>query len=105
MIKNIKLIFFSISVFFVIFISCNESSEKSGNNDQVVALWKQNCALCHGNDGKLGVNGAKDLRLSELSLEPRIEIITKGKGKMIGFGNSLSAEQIKELAKYTFTFK
>lgn len=67
-------------------------------------LWKQNCALCHGNDGKLGINGAKDLGKSELSMELRTEVIKKGRGKMTGFEHALSEKQIEALAKYTFTF-
>lgn len=78
---------------------------KSGIDQATLTLFKQNCALCHGTDGKLGVNGAKDLRLSELSLAPRIELIKKGKGLMIGFENTLTADQIEALAKYTLTFK
>ncbi len=89
---------------FVSFLSCGETGKKNGD-DATAALFKQNCAICHGKDGRLGVNGAKDLRLSELSLGPRVELIKKGKGKMIGFENTLTAEQIEALAKYTFTFK
>lgn len=89
---------------FVSFWSCGDSGKKDVNVE-TAALFKQNCAICHGKDGKLGVNGAKDLRLSELPLAPRIELIKKGKGKMIGFENTLSAKQIEALAKYTFTFK
>ena len=101
-----NILFTSLLLFgiFVSFLSCGESGKKD-NNDATAALFKQNCAVCHGNDGRLGVNGAKDLRLSELSLAPRIELIKKGKGKMIGFENTLNEEQIKALAKYTFTFK
>lgn len=103
---KLPLLVVCLTLFSTLYFSCNsgEKNSKSGN-DEVAKLWKQNCALCHGNDGRLGVNGAKDLRLSELSLGPRKEIITNGKGKMIGFENKLSKEQIEELAKYTFTFK
>lgn len=92
-------------VLLAINISCSGGSSKSLNNEEVTKLWKQNCALCHGNDGRLGVNGAKDLRLSELDIPARVNIITNGKGKMIGFKNSLSQEQIKSLAEFTLTFK
>ncbi len=90
----------------ILYFSCNSGGKNSpSEGEEVTKLWKQNCALCHGNDGRLGVNGAKDLRLSELSLGPRKDIITKGKGLMVGFENTLSADQIEALAKYTFTFK
>ena len=96
--------FFLLFASFLTFWSCSGGS-KSGGEAATISLFKQNCALCHGTDGRLGVNGAKDLRLSELSLAPRIALIKKGKGKMIGFENTLSEEQITALAKYTFTFK
>lgn len=91
--------------FTAIYISCSGGKGKSSDSDEAIGLWKQNCALCHGKDGRLGVNGAKDLRLSELDLDARIAIITNGKGKMIGFKNSLTQYEIKSLAEYTFSFK
>ena len=91
--------------FSAIYISCSGGKGKSGNMDEAMGLWKQNCALCHGNDGRLGINGAKDLRLSELELETRMEVISNGKGKMIGFKNSLTPDEIKSLAQFTFSFK
>ncbi len=91
--------------FSAIYISCSGGSGKSENSEQIAGLWKQNCSICHGNDGRLGVNGAKDLRLSELDLDSRMLVISNGRGKMIGFKNSLSVDQIKSLAQYTFTFK
>jgi len=104
--KKFQIFYFVLILFTFVYFSCN-NTKKSNKLDGIETekLWKQNCALCHGSDGKLGLNGAKDLRLSELSLVPRIEIIKKGKGKMIGFENSLSEDEIKALAKYTFTFK
>jgi len=106
MTRKFPLIIAFLALTSLFYFSCNNSSKSdNSSNDEVVALWKQNCALCHGMDGKLGINGAKDLRLSELSLGPRKSIIKNGKGKMIPFGNKLSEKEIEALAKYTFTFK
>ena len=89
----------------LLYFSCGNSDKKTVVKDVTASLWKQNCSICHGKNGKLGINGAKDLSLSELSLGPRIEIIAKGKGVMTPFENALTKQEIEDLAKYTFTFK
>jgi cytochrome c6 len=68
-------------------------------------LFKQNCELCHGADGKLGANGSKDLTVSELDLNERIAMVTKGKGVMMAFENILSLSEIKAVAEYSMTLK
>ncbi|MCB0687445.1 MAG: cytochrome c [Saprospiraceae bacterium] len=67
--------------------------------------FKTYCITCHGIDGKLGLNGAKDLSLSELTLDERITQVTKGKGLMTPFEGILTEDQIKQVAEFTFTFK
>jgi mono/diheme cytochrome c family protein len=69
------------------------------------ALWRQNCVLCHGINGKLQVNGAKDLSLSKLTKDERVVVITKGRNTMASYEHLLSKEQIKALAEYTMSFK
>ena len=66
-------------------------------------IYKQNCVLCHGKDGKLGANGSKDLTVSKMTLEERVVIIKNGKGAMVGLGTLLSEEEIKAVAKYSMT--
>lgn len=68
-------------------------------------IFKTHCQLCHGTDGKLGLNGAKDLTVSELSLDQRIELITNGKNTMVPYENILSPEEIKAVAQYTMNLK
>jgi cytochrome c6 len=68
-------------------------------------LFKQNCELCHGADGKLGANGSKDLTVSELDLNERIAMVTKGKGVMMAFENILSLSEIKAVSEYSMTLK
>ena len=63
--------------------------------------FKQFCVACHGIDGKLGINGAKDFAQSDLNLEERIEVITNGRGMMTPFKGALKPEQIKAVAEYT----
>jgi mono/diheme cytochrome c family protein len=59
------------------------------------------CIACHGADGKLGINGARDFAESDLKLEERIEVITNGRGMMMAFKGVLKPEQIKAAAEYT----
>ena len=65
------------------------------------AMFKQYCVTCHGADGKLGLNGAKDLTQSKLNLEARISLITNGKNMMTPYGEVLTPEDIHAVAKYT----
>ncbi len=52
------------------------------NSDDGQALYEANCKLCHGDNGKLGMAGAKDLSASTMSTAEMKEIILKGKGTM-----------------------
>ncbi|MGQ0828106.1 MAG: c-type cytochrome [Bacteroidota bacterium] len=68
-------------------------------------LYIANCARCHGDDGKLGLMDSKDLTLSVMDLQQKMEIIKNGKGVMTPFAGQLSDEQIKTVAEYTETLK
>ena len=65
------------------------------------SIFEKNCKLCHGIDGRLGLNGAKDLTISQVSLMERVKIITHGKNLMTPFGTLLSPEEIDSVAEYT----
>lgn len=84
-----------------------EEKEKSSIVDGINAgqLFKQSCAVCHGNDGKLGANGSKDLTQSILTIEEKVAMITNGKGLMTAFEGILTAEEIIAVAKYTEQLK
>jgi cytochrome c6 len=70
-----------------------------------MAVFRKYCVTCHGVDGKLGLNGARDLSQSVLSLEDRVTVITQGRKVMTPFGEVLSPEEIKAVAAYTLTLK
>ena len=70
-----------------------------------MTVFRQNCVLCHGADGKLGLNGAKDLTVSTKTPEERILMITNGKNLMTPFKGILNEAQIKAVAAYTLTLK
>lgn len=86
-------------------IACGEKKA----SPEVIALgkkvYKQNCMLCHGSNGKLGANGSKDLTQSKLTMTERVAIIKNGKGAMVGLGSILSEDKIKAVAEYTFELK
>lgn len=97
-----------VAVFLVaLLIGACSSSEPSGNEEftDVIKLYNTHCGICHGKNGRKGLAGAKILPESELTVEGRIEIITKGKGQMMPYKNLLSEEEIKAIAEYTMTFK
>lgn len=67
-------------------------------------IYKKHCRLCHGKDGKKGLAGAKDLSMSTLDAEERMQIIRQGKGGMKGYQGELSGEEIREVAEFVGRF-
>lgn len=99
---------FLISFLLTIIIACAEKDQtKDAANAPVDGslIYKKYCNLCHGVDGKLGINGSKDITASILTKEERIILITHGKNTMTPFGGILSKEEIEAVAEYTFTLK
>jgi uncharacterized membrane protein SirB2 len=68
-------------------------------------IFEAKCISCHGIDGKLGMSGAKDLSLSQLKPEEKINIINNGKNSMKGYKAVLTSEQITAVAAYVESFK
>jgi len=81
--------------------------------------WDNNCASCHGTDGKAQTKTGKKLKLrdytdakvqAELKDEEMVKAITEGvkidgKEKMKAFKDELSADEIKDLVAYVRKFK
>ena len=72
----------------LLFVSCQGTPKTEGLQTQetpaqkAASLYSMHCAQCHGEDGKLGASGAKDLSQSRLSDAAIIDIIKKGKNAM-----------------------
>lgn len=66
-------------------------------------IFEQKCTLCHGNDGKLGANGAKDLSKTAMTHADMIKIITEGKNMMASYKDALTPEQIEAVSNYIET--
>jgi mono/diheme cytochrome c family protein len=62
-------------------------------------LFAQNCAVCHGDDGKGGHTGGAPLdRVSDLSAA--IQTVTAGRTNMPAFRASFTSEQIRDVSAY-----
>ena len=62
-------------------------------------IYMDNCALCHGADGKLGMTGAADLSITQLDTTAIKNAILIGKGNMKKV-DGISDEQAKAVAEY-----
>jgi cytochrome c6 len=86
-------------------IAKKESEAKKSNGvvskADGTAVFKKYCVACHGIDGKLAMNGAKDITLSTLNTAERAAHISHGKGIMPPFKDVLSAEELDAVVKYT----
>ncbi len=68
-------------------------------------IYTQYCISCHGEAGDLGLSGAKNLKISTLSLNEKIDLITNGKNAMAAYSSILDSTQIKAVAEYTETLQ
>lgn len=101
-----NIIVFISLVIVILLMSCGSSSNQESTVAKKVSgyqVYKNNCRLCHGVDGRMGLNGAKLIPDSELSLDERIEHIKNGKGAMQPYKGILSEAEIKAVAEYTMT--
>lgn len=90
---------FLIALLTLALIACNSGTSQPQSIGEKV--YRAKCTRCHGLDGKKGKKGAKDLNISTVSLEYRVNQIREGKDKMPSFSNRLSPEQIMAVAQYT----
>ncbi len=78
---------------------------KKTSKDKVKAVkastvFKMRCSSCHGFNGKMMVNGAKDLSKSKISLEESVAQVYFGKGLMTPFKGMMKDEEIIAVCKY-----
>lgn len=64
-------------------------------------LYTDNCALCHGGDGKLGMAGAADISKTQLDKNTIQQTIINGKGLMKAV--PLTPDQASAVAEYVET--
>ncbi len=103
---------FLVLLLFVLPFSCSQPEHSAGEKGGArysdatsdlsgATIFIKNCKICHGADGRLGLNGAKDLSQSPLSISERINIIANGKNLMTPFGQILSRQEIELVATFT----
>jgi mono/diheme cytochrome c family protein len=67
-------------------------------------LYVQNCARCHGSNGKAETALGRKLDAADLtggrSIAGITRIVKSGKGKMLSFRKRLTAKQIADIAGY-----
>jgi cytochrome c6 len=104
--KNVVLGAFLFGMLLIHACSDPESEPKTAAQTAIdgAQVFQHNCVICHGADGKLGLNGAKDLGQSTKTKAERLEIVINGKNLMTPFKNVLSAEEIEAVVEYSFTF-
>ena len=75
------------------------------------ALYDAKCAMCHGKDGVAkavakGSGNFNDAKWQEANAADAVEkVIADGKGKMKGYKEKMSADEIKAVAKYVKAIK
>ena len=90
----------------LMFIQCNTtSSSPKKKNLNGKGLYLQFCQSCHGEDGKKGLLGAKDLSTSTLNQDEIVYVITNGSNNMMPYKSILDNEQIKTIADYIKNLK
>lgn len=69
--------------------------------EQGAVIYQQNCAFCHGTDGKKMYRNAPDLTLSLLNEDAITQSVREGsKGKMPAYNLIISDENIAAVSKY-----
>lgn len=63
------------------------------------SLYRSKCSLCHGDDGKLGAAGAKDISVTALDHAGIVTTILEGKGMMSPV-MGVSPEEAETIAQY-----
>ncbi|MEL6943542.1 MAG: cytochrome c [Bacteroidota bacterium] len=81
----------------------SNSSEPTAIDGKVI--YRKRCIICHGVKGDMGASGAFNLATSELTLEERILVVTKGRKTMASFEGKLTEKEIEAVAAYTLTLK
>lgn len=97
-----------VSMWFYLGIVSKARTEKSSNFD-AAAVYKKNCASCHGKDGQAKslrgkLTGAQNLTDGEWQNETSdkhiFNVIVDGRKKMPAFGKKLSEADINSLVAY-----
>lgn len=117
--KIISVLFFSAFAFLAVSVGASGDSKStvetskagSGASEATRKLYLNNCARCHGADGKSMTNLGQELDAPDISTSSvkgmssaKISrIISKGDGSMPAFGKKLKPAQIASIVRYVKT--
>ena len=91
-------------LFVLSFAACTQNEKKTTSSPAEI-LYSKYCKNCHGSEGNLGLSGASNLMISQISKEETKEIIKNGQGMMQAFNELLDDEQIELLTQYTMRLR
>ena len=99
--------FYLIILIAIFFNSCQTKLKKDNKQSIEISIYKDNCSICHGDDGKKQVSGAKDLSVSTLSDELVKQAIINGNPNagMPAYGNRLSPSEIDSLVSFVIRLR
>lgn len=103
--RSISIIFVTCLALFSIHACSPQGESNRDSGLSAKELYARHCRACHGDDGRKGVAGAKDIPDSKLNLEERIRLIQQGKGAMMPYKGLLTSEEIRGVAEYTMQMK
>ncbi len=83
----------------------DEIGEEEWKAIDAAALYKTNCAMCHGRKGGLGLGGAANLKESKLDNTHKFAMAYFGKGTMKSYKDVLSSAEILSLSHFLTTLK
>jgi cytochrome c5 len=90
-------------------IAENIITDQTKDNYDVVthgkAVFNAYCIGCHGEDGKLGLNGSKDLSISTLVESDIRQIILNGKNAMSPYKKVLTEKEVDAVLEYVKTLR
>lgn len=93
------------TVIFLVGCSSNESVEhipRSPEKKSGQVLFMQHCAMCHGDDGRLGVGGAANLTEVKLTEDRIRQVLKNGKNSMPAMISELGGRQaVDSVVAYT----
>lgn len=81
----------------------DKSGKENPNYDLVAhgrSVFLAQCALCHGDDGKKGLGGAKNLNESRLDKNQIMELLMNGKNSMPSYKNILKEQEMLAVVAY-----
>jgi cytochrome c6 len=94
----------------IVFLLPGSGSRQVSAKSSGADTYQQQCATCHGGDGKANTargkrKGATDLTKSNISTAQGIKVISNGREQMPAFKGTLSEADIRDVMAYIRGFR